>query len=104
MEFITHFQVPSDVDIDIEFIDILYDKKDINIGIFRLTFFSIYRKLQFDVCGWTLKVNSTHLESNCRGQNSKRETTNNLLEFRHSNSITQENTLQIYNHLDYLLN
>ena len=36
MEFITHFQVPSDVDIDIdididiEFIDILYDKNDIN--------------------------------------------------------------------------
>ena len=30
MEFITHFQVPSDVDIDIEFIGILYDKNDIN--------------------------------------------------------------------------
>ena len=60
MEFITHFQVPSDVDIDIEFIDILYDKKDINIGIFRLTFFSIYRKLQLDVSGLSLKVNSTH--------------------------------------------
>ena len=103
MELITHFQVPSDVDIDIEFIGILYDKNDINRDLYIDIFFYL-RKLQFHVCGWTLKVNSTHLESNCRGQNSKRETTNNLLEFRHSNSKTLENTLQIYNHLDYLLN